>query len=42
MKLPETVTVDFVTKKDFEEFKNEIKEMLRPKQNNYKKSREEQ
>ena len=40
--LPQTVTDNFVTKNDFEEFKNEIKEMLRPRQNNYKKSREEQ
>lgn len=27
---------NFVTKSDFDNFKNEIKEMLRPKQNNYK------
>ena len=40
--LPQTATDNFVTKNDFEEFKNEIREMLRPRQNNYKKSREEQ
>ena len=27
---------NYVTKSDFESFKNEIKELLRPKQNNYK------
>ena len=43
--LPQTTTDNYVTKSDFEEFKNEIKEMLRPRQNNYKKpqnQREEQ
>lgn len=39
--LPQNTNDNFVTKNDFETFKNEIKEMLRPRQN-YKKPREEQ
>ena len=35
-KTEEQLNSNYVTKSDFDDFKNEIKELLKPKQNNYK------
>ena len=40
--IPQNISKDVVTREDFDNFKNEIREMLRPRQNYKKPQREEQ